>query len=290
MIVFAATAPHLYTLLAAAEALGDLPVRLLRYDHITSNMAIPRATYVFTDLDRLGGERLRDAAALAAHVRGLGYRVLNDPARVLSRYGLLRKLYLSGFNDFNVYRVEERAAPQRWPVFLRTEGDHIAPMPELYRSAGELEAGIDAAVARGIPVSRMLIVEYCAEPLRPGLFRKCASFRVGPAAFGHTCVRDNQWVAKEGRRDVTTPELYEEEYRIVRDNPYWDRVRPAFEAGAVDYGRADFGFVGDRLQLYEINTNPHISFGDDHPSPLRQESYRRFRENYCAALRAIDTP
>jgi hypothetical protein len=44
------------------------------------------------------------------------------------------------------------------------------------------------------------------------------------------------------------------------------------------------------VQVYEINTNPDIKFGDEHPVALRMESYRVFRDNYLAALRALDTP
>jgi len=33
--------------------------------------------------------------------------------------------------------------------------------------------GIADAQDAGIPIARMLVVEYCAEPVRPGLFRKC---------------------------------------------------------------------------------------------------------------------
>jgi hypothetical protein len=290
MIVFAVTRGHAYTLKRVVDALTELPVKLLPYGQIGRGDALPRATYVFTDLERIPTELLRLTGEAARRLRERGFPVLNDPARVLSRYGLLRKLSLCGFNSFNAYRAEEGRSPERWPVFLRTEGDHVAPMPELYGTPAELERGIDAALARGVPISRMLIVEFCGEPVRPGLFQKCSSFRIGPAAVGHWCVHDNQWVAKEGRRGITPPELYEEEFRMVRDNPYRDEVRHAFAAGGIDYGRADFGFVAGKLQLYEINTNPDISFGDDHPTELRQRGYRLFKENYCAALRAIDTP
>ena len=288
MIVFVVTAGHAYTLKAATEALADLPVKLLLYPQL-ENSTLPRATYVFTDLERVPTELLRSAAAIAQRLRERGLPVLNDPARVLSRYGLLRRLSLTGFNSFNAYRVEEGATPRRWPVFLRTEGDHVSPMPELYRSAAEMGRGIEEAVARGIPVSRMLIVEYCGEPVLPGLFVKYSAFRVGPKSLGHTSVHDTQWIAKEGRRGIATPEIYEDELRLVRDNPHWPALAPAFEAGGIDYWRADFSLVGGRVELYEINTNPTVSFSQEHPSEFRREAYRLFKENYCAALRAIDT-
>lgn len=44
------------------------------------------------------------------------------------------------------------------------------------------------------------------------------------------------------------------------------------------------------MQIYEINTNPEVAFADEHPSPVRLESYRIFKQNYLGALGAIDTP
>jgi hypothetical protein len=64
----------------------------------------------------------------------------------------------------------------------------------------------------------------------------------------------------------------------------------AFDIAGLEYGRADFGLVGGRVQVYEINSNPEILFGNDHPSPARQETYRIFRRNYLDVLSAIDTP
>jgi hypothetical protein len=223
-------------------------------------------------------------------LRSRGITVLNDPARVASRYGLLRKLYRAGINRFNAYRVEEAVLPERWPVFLRCEGEHEGPRSGLIHDPDDLQREIGAALAEGVPIVSLLIVEYAAEPLRPGFFRKYSSFRVGSHSFAHTCVDDNNWIAKIGRRDITPMELYEEENSVVRTNPYALHLAPAFDLAGVDYGRVDFGLVGAKVQIYEINTNPHMQFDDDHPVALRHESYRTFRENYFAALRAIDSP
>src|SRR5215468_7075141 len=86
------------------------------------------------------------------------------------------------------------------------------------------------------------------------------------------------------------PELYDEELRIVRENPYGPAVAAAFELAGIEYGRADFGLVDGKVQLYEINSNPDMMFQGEHPSAVRQKAYRQFEENYFDALRAIDTP
>jgi len=288
MIIFLVTAAHGSTVQALLH--HEIAVDLLSYERLRQLTMLPRATYVFTDLDRLPTETLSYAAIIYQQLRRNRFAVLNDPARVLSRYGLLRRLFLSGFNQFNAYRVEDGTRPTRWPVFLRTEGDHNPPFPELFETSEALERGIGDAVDRGVPFSRLLIVEFAAQPVRPGHYRKFSCFRIGRASFAHTCVNDNQWIAKVGRRDITPPELYDEELRIVRENPYGPAVAAAFDVAAIEYGRADFGLVDGKIQLYEINSNPFMKFEDDHPSAVRQQAYKQFEQNYFEALRAIDTP
>jgi len=290
MIVFVLTAEHAYT---HKVLLGpDIPVRvrLFTYAELLRAETIPRATYVFTDMDRLSLWDLRIAAFAYRRLRGHGCRVLNDPARVTSRWGLMRRLHLAGINNFNAYRAEESVLPRRWPVFLRTEGDHLGPASDLLHSLDQLQAMIDRFVSEGRPLSSLLIVEYSAQPVRPGLYRKFGSFRLGRAEFGHFCVDEDHWIAKLGKRGITPPELYDEENRIVRDNPHGRSVAAAFDIAGIEYGRVDFGLVNGKVQIYEINSNPDMAFGNDHPSPVRQESYRIFKAHYLDALSAIDTP
>jgi hypothetical protein len=290
MIVFVLTAEHRYTHKTLLEP--DIPVRvgLLSYGELLDAKAVPRATYVFTDMDRLSLWELRLAALAFGRMRDQGLRVLNDPARAASRWGLLRRLHLAGINDFDAYRVEEGVRPRRWPVFLRAEGAHLGPMTDLLHGWDRLQAEIDRAVAKGAPLTSLLIVEFAAEPALPNFYRKFGSFRVGRSSFAHNCVDDDHWIAKIGKMGITPPDLYIEEQRVVRDDPYGPQVAIAFDIAGIDYGRVDFGFVKGRIQIYEINSNPDIAFGDDHPSPVRQESYRIFKEHYLDALRAIDTP
>jgi len=223
-------------------------------------------------------------------LRDDGMRVLNDPARLPSRYGLLRQLCRHGINDFDAYRVEEGSVPARWPVFLRAEGEHDAPLTDLMHNWDEARRAIEAAVAAGVPISSLLLVEYAAEPVRPGLFRKLSVFRIGDVYFGANCVHEDKWLVKLGTKGIAPPELYEDELRLVRDNPFEAALKPVFELATIEYGRADFGLVGGKAQIYEINSNPHIQFPTEHPSVARTESFRVFKQNFYAALAGIDTP
>ena len=84
--------------------------------------------------------------------------------------------------------------------------------------------------------------------------------------------------------------MYEEEYRFVADNPFGPELRKVFDLAGIEYGRADFGLVGGRPQIYEINTNPNMKLTD--PAAVnrrRNDSTELFRVNYIAAMQAIDT-
>ena len=106
MIVFVLTPGHSYTHRDIVGADPDLKIEFLYYTDMAKLQSLPRATYIFGDMDRLPTEVLRVACKLYRQLRDQGIRVLNDPARVLSRYGLLRRLHDEGINGFNAYRSE----------------------------------------------------------------------------------------------------------------------------------------------------------------------------------------
>lgn len=289
MIIFVVRQGHAYTVEEVPRAIG-IEVRVMAYRTLLTLAELPRATYIFTDHDRIPPHSLRRAAAVWRRLRDDGMRVLNDPARMLSRYGLLRRLHAAGFNSFNAYRVEDGVMPAQWPAFLRCEGDHVGPVSGLIHGPDEMRRAIDGAVAGGIPLASLLIIEYAAEEIRPGLFRKYGCFRIAGTGFADLCVDHSDWVAKIGRLDVTPADLLDDEFRILCEDPHGAALAPAFDIAGIDYGRADFGFVAGRPQVYEINTNPEIAFECEHPQGLRRRSYGQFREHYLAALQAIDMP
>ncbi len=288
MIVFVSTEQHRYTNRDLVKEAGS-GVTLASYDELFSFEYLPRAAYVFTDLDRLSTEKLEHASKSFRMLRRNGLPVYNDPARFLGRYGVLRRLHHEGINTFNAYRVDSLEKPVRWPVFLRADGDHKRPVSDLLHSQAELDDAIARVVEDGAPISTLLIIEYAAEEVRPGLFRKLSVFRIGDVMVAFTCVHDTQWLVKYGKPNIATPELYEDEYRMVRDNPYGEEMRRVFEMTGLEYGRVDFGIVNGRAQVYEVNSNPDVklnpkSFGNE----LRDRSNALFKDNYLAAVASLD--
>lgn len=289
MITLLCSSAHRYTV-EPLERDAGLALRSLGWTRAFRARELPRGTYVFTDLDRLGFWELELAARLFRRLRAGGARVLNDPARVLQRHALLVRLHRDGLNDFRVWRVEEPDRPDRFPVFLRTQSAHRGPMSDLLHDAAEVEVAIERALDDGVPIRELMLVEYRAQPIAPNLFRKLAALRVGDRIVSTLCVHESRWSAKYGEHGIATAELYRDEYDIVAGNRWDAMVRPAFERAGVEYGRVDFALVDGRPQFYEINTNPSLSRITEHPDPLRPKADALFFDRLREALVAIDTP
>src|SRR5690606_11050931 len=179
----------------------------------------------------------------------------------VGRYALQRRLFTAGINDFETLSAEERRLPQRWPVFVRFENDHHSPDARLLHDPVQLQAVRDEYRKRGVPESSLLIVEYRGAPDDDGLWRKYAAYRVGEAIIHHHIVRQDSWVAKYGNRDGVQGDAHwrrlrieERDFMFAEGDPLG--VMAAFEAGDIEFGRADFGIVDGKVQVYEINTNP----------------------------------
>lgn len=290
MICFACTAAHSYTFARLLRFAGVPEIKVWSYDRLFRARFLPRATWIFTDFDRLNFWELELAARIFRNVVGAGLPALNDPAVIAQRFSLLRRLHRAGFNQFNVWSVEMEEWPERYPVFLRTQSAHRGALTDLLHDRTSLARAIDAALAKGRPRCELMIVEYCAEPVRDRLFRKFAMFRAGPTMIANLCVHQSSWIAKDGERGIAGQELYDDEYRIIEENRHAEALRPAFEIGEIEFGRADFGLVGGKPQVYEINTNPTFATMRKHPFPIRNQASLLFEERFAAALRAIDVP
>jgi hypothetical protein len=290
MIFFVTTASHMYTFPPVARFPDAPKIRCVSYDRLFRSRRVPAGTWIFTDFDRLSFWELELASRVYRRLRDAGLTVLNDPAVACQRFSLLRRLHRQGFNRFAVWSIEEGEWPDRYPVFLRAQSAHRGSFSELLFDRPALEAAISDRLRRGVPRRELMAVEYCAEPLRDGLFRKHAAFRVGPVMVPSLCVHQSNWVAKHGELGVAGQEYYDDEYRIIEEDRHCADVRTAFEIGEIEFGRADFGIVGGRPQVYEINTNPTIKIVREHPFPIRLAADKLFEAKFAAALARIDAP
>jgi hypothetical protein len=288
MITFLVSSGHDYTHTSLSKLKFESKVSVLSYRRLFRRRALSKGTYIFTDFDRLNFWELKLAGEVYRLILNAGWGPLNDPARVRQRYALLRQLHRDGINRFGVYRVEASEMPERYPVFLRNECAHDGPLTGLLSDREGLLREIDRLVGDGHPEHHLLVVEYAAEPVE-GVYRKYASFRIADRVFPSLCVHEQHWRVTHGRKGVAGQALYEEENSLIRENRHEHLLRQAFQLARIDYGRADFGIVEGRVQVYEINTNPTMGFEQTpHPFAARQASKQLARRYYLDALTLID--
>lgn len=296
MITFIASFPHLYTFTAlSGEVLGPSmpPTGAITYDQLFAATALVPGTYVFTDMERLHPAELRLAAAFyRAMGRLAGFRVLNDPAKVRTRHALLRALAEAGLNDFDSYPADALPRPKRFPVFLRIASDHAGPIGDLIDDQAELDARLAALADEGVPLTGMLVVEFCGERGIGGLYEKLAFLRVGDRITLSAMLANRHWNVKDVSQsmDFATPETMRYQLAALLEDRFAQSMRAAFDIAGIDYGRADVGFGNGRLQVYEINTNPSIKASNTFTSDEHRRARMAFRDRLSAMMHAADSP
>jgi hypothetical protein len=159
---------------------------------------------------------------------------------------------------------------------------------DLLHNREELAAALKKAQADGISLRGVLIVGYAAEPFDGPWFREFNTFRVGSEVFAHHVVVEDSWVVKYGKEGVKFPEEYKlSEQEFVKGNWNADILRRVFEIAGIEYGRADWGVVGGKVQVYEINTNPHVSGDPGSPNSTRRATLAMSTRKLCESLAAL---
>lgn len=254
---------------------------------------LPAATYLFWHIDRLDPAERRIAAKFYRHLNSLGpgFRALNDPARAKGRFGVLETLHRAGINDFAAYCVADGTWPARYPVFLRRNTMSTPILTGLIPDRASLEKEIARLVAEGEPEDDLLVIEYAAEPMRDDLFCKLGVYRFGDRYVPYANMYERTWIINTGEPHHLTREEHLADQRQLADYPYLEVARQAFELCHIEYGRLDFGLVGGRPQIYEINFNPHLKNivnARTDPDPVRRANLDWVDAQKIKALHAID--
>lgn len=289
MICFITSGSHKYAVRELRDVPGMPKIELMSYNQLLRKKSLPRATYVFTDFDRIDFWTRELAAKAYRCLTANNARALNDPASARTRLPMLKKLQGEGLNSFSVWDAEMDGLPDRYPVFLRTRAAHRGTQTELLTTPEEARSALDELVRSGLCLSDLMFVEYCAEPIGDGLFRKLAAYCVGDEVITGMSVHDENWHAKYGKEGVASEAHYLDEMQAVKVNRHAAGIAGHFKAAGISFGRADFTLVKGKVEVYEINTNPNNSLILDHPFPLRVETDALFHQRLAEAMRAIDT-
>lgn len=291
MIVFITTPGHWTTFRSLVDGTFGFPtpqVSATEYHHLFRARTVPRATYVFADIDRLSAWELRVACEFYGMLRSAGVRCLNNPARAKSRVELLRALYTAGLNPFNVYRADEQPRPARFPVFVRFEAGHSDFTTELLPDQKALDVALEALRRQGFPLRGMIAVEYWAKPYSPDLWHKWSTFRVGDRILVDHIAVDDNWNVKLGAWEKLTEEAIADEHDAVTSNRFAAHLGRVFDVAGIEFGRADHALSEGRTTVYEINTNPFIGHYVPDKKPLRFSTQSLARRRLADALEAID--
>ena len=295
MIHYLTSENHPYTMRDFLAGLGKPLADIVRVHDYTEFLRIKRlparATYVFSDVDRLSGSQSVTIFERWKRLQDAGARLLNHPLRVMRRYDLLRWAHENGINDFDCYMAIEHRKPKRFPVFMRRAFDHEGSISPLMRSQAELDRALAAMRAANEWPGDKIVTEYIDVSDKDGVFRKYAAFRIGDVLFPRQIMAAKQWVVKKPEFD--SAELAAEEIAYLEANPHGDQLMRIFEAAHIDYGRIDYCVIDGRVQVFEINTNPSI-IGERStaqildPNSLRGPTYRRVIDKYIEAFAALD--
>ena len=274
-------------------------IHVVAYQDASALRELPAGTTLLSDHERFTPAQRELARRVWRALGEAGVPRLNDPDRVLRRAPLLDALHRAGINAFRAVPATEPLEGLRYPVFVREANEHTGTLTRLLGSRRELGRSL-ALLTRfgGLRPEDLLVVEFCDTRVGgTGPFPKYAVFRVGDRLIPRYLEFGEHWVVKSDSRSVTQ-ELVERELDFMRRNPHEETLRRVFDLAGIDYGRADYGVLDGRVQVWEINTNPRIgprSRARGGPSPvaradrvLRREAKEIFHASFREALKAID--
>ena len=259
--------------------------RPVLYDAALKQHEHPPGVYIFSDLERLSASTRQAAGRLwqRLHERAPEYQLLNHPTQSLCRHDLLARLADEGVNQHRAYRITETVTPKRFPVFLRGEDDHDGTQSPRLTDQAELDAELAKLRRRGVDLTGWLIVEFHDTADADGLYRCYSSFIVGQEVIPHHLMFSRGWVIKSQK--VWDDAHHEEEMQYMRTNPHRDELLRIFQMAQIELGRIDYALDGDRLEVWEINTNSAIMT----PGALREGARVAVHEHFNAAFnRAVD--
>lgn len=291
-LTYVSTADHGYTfasLLPALESRG-IAARGLSWERLMRARSAAAGAWVLTDFDRLSPTEQEVAGLIAARLRDAGLPLLNDPRQFRPRHALLADLRAAGLNTIPVWTPAAGEWPERFPVLERTIAAHRGPFGTLIDTSDAVDIALGQAMAAGHVLADLIFVGFAAEATVEGLWQKHAAFRIGSRIIRANTVSQGSWAAKEGTRGAAPAAFYGDELAEMTDYPHADHVRAVFDHAGLEFGRMDFGIVADRIETYEINTNPFFPAPRPHPDPSRMRTMQLMQDQLADALAAVTPP
>lgn len=269
-------------------------IHIQTYESLANLTELPTATMIFTDFERLTRLQMIAAQSVWTQIRTQRpeLQMLNEPRRFRGRYDLLKAMAEAGDNDYRAYRLDEVGPSIQYPVFLRIENDHFGARTTLLDTREELDDAVAAAILGGVDPDLLLVIEFAGEKGPDGFYRYGMVSRFGDELFCRSTGLSSSWMVKGP--DIRRGDIYSDEdianERRFMDEPVPPLVRKAFDRAGLDYGRADFGVLRGRLQIWEVNSNPMFVPHKGKLQPERIPAIGYLAERTVKALQALDCP
>ena len=291
-LIYVTTRDHGYTVgnYGALLAEHGVGLKVHSYDGLFRRKTLPLTTYILTDFDRLSSTELEAAAAVRARLIDAGAPVLNDPRHYRPRPQMLHHLRQAGLNPLHAWEPAAGQWPDRYPVLLRTIAAHRGPIGDLIHNRQQAQRRLERAIENGHPISNLTFIEFAGEDIPGQGFRKYAAFRIGGRIIRANTVTDAGWIAKQGQVGLTSDAFYAQEREETVQYPREAHMRAIFDALGHDFGRIDYGLIGGKPVIYEINSNPQMHVRLDHPNPDRSITLRTMQNGIVEALAAVSSP
>jgi hypothetical protein len=272
----------------------------LTYEELFLEAAGPVGHYIFTDFDRLTRYEMECAATFAAALARVApeARILNHPLNVLERYPLLIALHKAGINDFTATRLESGEHPPSFPVFIRAEDGYAGPETDLLHNGTDYDLTLADLDRRGLPKRGRIAIGFANERSPDGYFHKYGAFNIAGSIIPHDRLYGKNWAVKfytsadgfsaqdtdYGRSDAGVAM----ELDFIKNNPHRETLLRVFSIAGIEFGRVDYGLMDGRVQVYEINTNPHLPYGS---SEMRRAARRIIiKSEMFKALNRVNGP
>lgn len=254
----------------------------ISYEDLFQKRKLAFGTYIFSDIERLSPADTERAAWIWKQLQNHEQiRLLNHPLWSMCRYELLKNLYNYGSNQFNIYRLTEDISNLKFPVFVRGENDHSGNQTPLLQNREELDHAIAQLVEKGENRQDKVIIEFCDTRDEQGIFKKYSAFAIGDAIVPVHVRYQKNWVVKAN--SLKTAQREQENQTYIQTNPHIEQIQTIFKTARIQYGRIDYSFRGEDMQVWEINTNPTIChFMTSTDTPLNQKVSRAIEEAFLS--------
>ncbi|MBL7844029.1 MAG: hypothetical protein JNK44_09215 [Cyclobacteriaceae bacterium] len=262
-------------------------ITVIYYENLELLRSLKAGSFIFSDFDLLNPKQREVITRIFAQLKSRypNLKLFNDPAKVLLRYDLLKRMYALGVNKFDVVRATESFDHLKFPLFIREADRHTGALTPLLHKAKEVKYHLRLLRALGYVPYDLLIVEFVDASAGDGVFIKMSGFVLGEKIMPRYLNYSPGWMVKSTvhPEDALMQQRHADVQEYMRTNPHKEWLQKVFKEANITYGRSDYALVNGELQLWEINLNPSFvrppRKRKNDPSPqrlMRDEFYKQF--------------